>query len=120
MPISLKLRLIFVSILVIGLPLYIQAAYRLFIASNLENFFIGLRTELSYGDEDIGPLKYLISFSFVVYAINLYVYLKEKNKVNKSLFIVSLLITIVYAIFATGRTFFFYDFASVFWHELSA
>ena len=107
MPISLKLRSIFVSILVIGLPLYIQAAYRLFIASNLENFFVGLRTELSYGDEDIGPLKYLISFSFVVYAINLYVYLKEKNKVNKSLFIVSLLITIVYAIFATGRTFFF-------------
>ncbi len=105
--ISLSLRVILVAIIIVGLPLYIQAAYRLFIASNIENFFVGLRTELSYGDEDIGPLKYLVSFSFVVYAINLYVYLKDKNQINKALFIISLLLTITYAVFMTGRTFFF-------------
>lgn len=104
---SLTLRLILLGIIIIGLPFYIQAAYRLFIASDIQNFFVGLRTELSYGDEDIGLTKYLVSFSFVVYAINLYAYLKDKNKINGTIFIASLIITIVYAVFATGRTFFF-------------
>ncbi|MDQ6764288.1 MAG: oligosaccharide repeat unit polymerase [Bacteroidota bacterium] len=105
--ISLKLRYILLGITIIGFPFYIQAAYRVFIASNIEDFFVGLRTELSYGNEDIGPVKYLVSFSFVVYAINLYVYLKEKSKINKILFIVSLLFTVAYAVFMTGRTFLF-------------
>ncbi len=105
--ISLKLRYILLGITIIGFPFYIQAAYRVFIASNIEDFFVGLRTELSYGNEDIGPVKYLVSFSFVVYAINLYVYFKEKSKINKILFIVSLLFTVAYAVFMTGRTFLF-------------
>ena len=107
MTLSITLRFILAGLLLIGLPFYIQAAYRLFIASNIENFFVGLRTQLSYGDEDIGPLKYLVSFSFVIYAINLYAYLKEKNKANKALLIGSLLLTIAYAVFITGRSLFF-------------
>lgn len=105
--INLTFRYILLVLIIIGLPFYIQAAYRLFIASNIENFFVGLRTELTYGDEDIGPLKYLVSFSFVVYAINLYAYLKDKNTINRILLIACLLSTITYAIFSTGRTFFF-------------
>lgn len=105
--ISLHLRLILLAIIIIGLPFYIQAAYRVFIASNIENFFVGLRTELSYGTEDIGITKYFVSLSFVVFAINLIAYFKEKNKVNTYILIGTLVITIVYAIFTTGRTFFF-------------
>lgn len=105
--ISLTLRFILLAIIIIGLPFYIQAAYRVFIASNLDNFFVGLRTELSYGDEDIGPLKYLVSFSFTVFALNLYVFFKEKNKINTILLIVNFLITLTYAIFTTGRGLFF-------------
>lgn len=107
MRVSVTLRFILATLLLIGLPFYIQAAYRLFIASNIENFFVGLRTQLSYGDEDIGPLKYLVSFSFVIYAINLYAYLKEKNKANKILLIGTLLLTTTYAVFMTGRSLFF-------------
>lgn len=106
-PLSLTLRLILLGIIITGLPFYIQAAYRLFLASNIDNFFVGLRTELSYGDEDIGLTKYLVSFSFLVYAVNLYAYLKDKNKINKAISIASVIITIVYAVFATGRTFLF-------------
>ncbi|MEO7834648.1 MAG: hypothetical protein ABIR50_04965, partial [Ginsengibacter sp.] len=75
--INVSLRCLLLAIIVIGLPFYIQAAYRVFLASNIDSFFAGLRTELSYGSEDIGWTKYLVSFSFVVFAINLYSFFKE-------------------------------------------
>jgi oligosaccharide repeat unit polymerase len=90
-----------------GLPFYIQASYKLFIASQIDNFFVGLRTELTYGGKDIGPVKYFMSFSFVAYAFSIYAMLKEPSKTNKVLFFLTLLITLTYAVFATGRTFLF-------------
>lgn len=102
--ISISLRYIILALVVIGLPFYIQAAYRVFLASNLDSFFGGLRNELAYGNEDIGPLKYLTSFSFVVFAMNLYAFFKNRNRINKLLVILSFLITLTYAIFVTGRT----------------
>lgn len=104
--VSLNLRFILLAIIVVGLPFFIIESYKIFIASNIENFFIGLRTELIYGDKDLGPLKYLFPFSFVVYAINLQSFLKEKNAKNKILFIISFLSTGIYAIFTTGRLLF--------------
>lgn len=105
--IDLKLRLLFLGIIVLGLPFYIQAAFRLFVASQIDNFFVGLRTEINYGDEDIGITKYLISFSFVVFAINYYSYLKEKNKLNGYIVAISILFALAYSVFATGRTYYF-------------
>jgi oligosaccharide repeat unit polymerase len=105
-PVTLILRFILLIIVVIGLPFFLEASYKVFIASNVENFFIGLRTELIYGDADIGPLKYLFPFSFVVYAINLQSFLKERNLKNRALFIISFIVTITYAIFTTGRIIF--------------
>jgi oligosaccharide repeat unit polymerase len=104
--ISIILRFILLVIILIGLPFFLEASYKIFISSNVENFFIGLRTELIYGDKDIGPLKYLFPFSFVVFAINLQSFVKEKNLKNKILFITSFLATIVYAVFSTGRLLF--------------
>ena len=105
--ISLLLRLIFLGILIIGLPLYIQASYRVFIASQVDNFFVGLRTELSYGEEDIGITKYLVTFSFVTFAINYYSFLEQKKRTNRIIVIVSFILAVVYSIFATGRTYYF-------------
>ncbi len=104
--ISLNLRYILVGLVVIGLPFFILAAYRVFLASNYDNFLIGLRLELSYGQEEMGPVKYLFSFSLVVYALSLYSLLKEKTPVNKILFIISLIAVIIYTVFSTGRTVF--------------
>lgn len=104
---SLKLRLIFVGIIVVGLPLYIQASIRVFLASQIDDFFQGLRTELVYGDEDMGPTKYLISLSFVIFAINYYALLKERNNLNKFLVFICFVCTMTYSILATGRTYFF-------------
>lgn len=103
---SKSLRLIFLSIIIMGLPLYIQAAIKMFVASQIDDFFVGLRTEISYGDTDFGPTKYLITLSFVVFGINLYSYFKEKNLFNIVLLVLSLLLTLTYAVFATGRTFY--------------
>ncbi len=104
--ISLPLRILFVGIVVGGLPLYIMASYRVFLASQAENFFVGLRTELSFGEEDIGLTKYLISFSFVVFAISYYTSLKEGGILNKVLLVLSLVGTLVYSVFATGRLYY--------------
>lgn len=103
---NLTLRIIFLAVITIGLPFYILASYKLFLASNIDNFFIGLRTQLVYGDEDIGLVKYLVSFSFIVFGINLYAFFKEKNNVNTVLLIITFLITLTYVIFITGRGFF--------------
>ena len=105
--ISLKLRMIFLAILVAGLPFYIQASYRVFLASHIDNFFVGLRTELSYGDEDIGLTKYLVTFSFVIFSLNYYTYLKQKSNLNLLIVIFTLIITLAYSVLATGRTYFF-------------
>lgn len=102
-----RLRLLLLAILILGLPLYIQAAFRLFVASQIDNFFVGLRTEINYGDEDIGPTKYLISFSFVAFGINYYSFLKERGKLNLYMVWMSLLLAVTYAVFATGRTYYF-------------
>ncbi len=84
-----------------------MASYQLFLNSNIDNFFIGLRTELVYGDKDIGPTKYLLTFSYIVFAINLFVFFKRKNNINRVLLISSFLITLTYVVFVTGRGFFF-------------
>ncbi len=101
------LRMLFLGIAVIGLPLYIQASFRVFLASQIDNFFVGLRTELSYGEEDIGPSKYFVSFSFIVFAINYYAFLLDPKKINKIMLIVGFIVAVVYSVFATGRTYFF-------------
>jgi len=109
--ISFTLRLLFLGVLIIGLPFYIQASIRVFLASNLDNFIGGLRSELSYGEEDIGPTKYLISLSFVVFAINFYASLKQNGIKDKILLLLSFLIAVVFAVLATGRSYFFIFFS---------
>lgn len=99
-------RYILVALIIIALPFYIKAAYRLFLASNIDNFFIGLQTELVYGDENIGPLKYVSTLSYVVFALNLFAYYKQRNQINSVLLAVSLLLTIIFAVLSTSRTFF--------------
>lgn len=100
---SLTLRCIILAIIIIGLPFYIQAAYRVFLASNIDSFFIGLRTELAYGIEDIGWTKYLVSFSLVVFAINLYSFFLKRNRTNSIILILNLIVTLTYILLVTGR-----------------
>ncbi len=103
---SLLLKCFLILIGLIGLPFFIQASYKLFIASNLDNFFVGLRSEVSYGDVDLGPLKYLFALSLVAYAFILRSYFQEKNFINALLLVISFLITFTYAVFTTGRLLF--------------
>jgi hypothetical protein len=103
--ISLQLRIAFTAIIILGLPFYIQATYRVFLASQIDDFFAGVRTAITYYEEDIGPTKYLLSFSFVVFGINLYAYLKAKTNINRVLLFICLIFTLTYAVLATGRTF---------------
>lgn len=106
--ISKRVLYILVAIVVIGLPFFLQASYRIFIASNIDNFFVGLRSELLYGDEDIGALKYLFAFSLVVFAFVLQSYLKKKDLRGRILVIISFIATMLYAIFTTGRLLFLF------------
>ncbi|MEO8720407.1 MAG: O-antigen polymerase [Ginsengibacter sp.] len=101
--INRTLQYVLLAIIIIGLPFYIKAAYQVYIASNIDNFFAGLRTELTYGDEDIGITKYLVSFSIVVFAVNQYAFFTDRNNTNRIILIVNLLVTLTYAVFVTGR-----------------
>ncbi|MEI7472273.1 MAG: O-antigen polymerase [Chitinophagaceae bacterium] len=104
--ISMTLRLLLLAIILIGLPFYIQATYRIFIASQIDDFFAGVRTAITYYEEDLGPVKYFLSLSFVVFAVNLICFLRERTMLNRVILLLCLLITLTYSVLATGRTFF--------------
>ncbi|MEP7141834.1 MAG: O-antigen polymerase [Ferruginibacter sp.] len=104
--ISLAARMIYLAIILAGLPLYIKASYDIFIASNAVDFFAGLRSELSFNDADIGILKYLMSIAFVAFAFNLYAFYLNRNKINGIIVIITFAALFTYAVFATGRTYF--------------
>ncbi len=106
--ISSKLRIILLGVCTLGVPFFIQSSFKAFLASQVDDFFVGLRNELSYGDTDIGPTKYLVSLSFIIFATNLVAYFKNKTITNRILIWLSFVVAIVYAIFSTGRTFFLY------------
>lgn len=97
-------RLLFTGIVFFGLPFYIWATYQIFLSSQLDSFFVALRTEISYNEQDIGPVKYLSSISSVCVAFNYYVSQKEKNKINRILLFISIFSNIGYSIFSTART----------------
>ncbi len=105
--IHIATRVVFFLIILIGLPFYIRAAFRIFLESQAEDFFSGLRYELSYGDADIGPLKYLMSLAYVLFAFNLCSYFQKRNLLNTVLLLLTFAILATYAVFATGRTYFF-------------
>lgn len=90
-------------IVLIGLPVYIIKSYQVFLASNIEKFFEGLRTELTYGTETLGPIVYLSSFSYFVLAVQQYIFYRNRTKANRLLFILSFVLALTLAIFTTGR-----------------
>ncbi len=94
------------AIVLVGLPFYIRSAYQIFLRSNAEELLKGIRTELS-DEADFGPTKYLITLSFVTFCLNLFSYFTEKKGLKNVLILVlSLLVSLVYVFFATGRSMF--------------
>ncbi|MES2646935.1 MAG: O-antigen polymerase [Bacteroidota bacterium] len=105
-PFSFKIRLLLVLLCAVALPFFIRTAIQIFIQSQLDNFLLGLRYELSYNDADLGPLKYMITFSIVIYALCQMEALRNPVAKNKILAFASFLIAFVFAVFSSGRTFF--------------
>ncbi len=97
-------RLFFTAIVLVGLPFYLKSIFNIYKGSNLDNIFIGIRSELIYGELDIGPTKYLVSFSIVTFAINYFVFLQTRTMQNRLILLLSFTIAMVYTVFYTGRT----------------
>lgn len=104
--ITLSLRVLLLFIVLAVLPFYVKKAIDIVIASEIENFLVGLRWELNYGDADYGWYKYFILLSIVTYAVCLIESIKMPNLVNRLITIIALLVTLVYVVLFTGRTFF--------------
>ncbi len=102
-PVNASVRIFFSVFLLLALPLYIKKAFDIFVASQLEEFFMGLKYEISYGEANFGPFIYLLQLSYVVFAINLHAWYIDKNKKNLVVLLVTLLCTLSYAVFASGR-----------------
>ncbi|UAY52251.1 O-antigen polymerase [Ferruginibacter albus] len=99
----------------IGLPFFIKACFNLFLLSETENFLEGVRTELCYGDVDIGPTKYFVTLSFITLALNFILYFTSANKVlSRRLLISSIIINLIYIVFTTGRIYYMMLFAVYF------
>ena len=101
--VHIKLRLFLSIFLIVALPFYVKTAFDIFIASQSEELFIGIKYEISYGEVNFGLYAYLVTFSYVVFAFNLHAYYKEKNHFNLAILISSLICGTTYAIFAGGR-----------------
>lgn len=101
--VSKRIPLILVLLVVLLSPIYVFKSYQVFLASNIDNFLIGLRTELTYGDTDLGPIKYLTSFSYFVLAVQQYNYYRRRDLRSKTYFVTSLIFALFIAVLTTGR-----------------
>lgn len=101
--ISLALRFFLLAIILIVLPFYIKASYQMFIASQVESFIVGLRTEVLYGEDEIGSWKYVSTLSYITFGISLIAYYKNRSRLNLLLLFLTFILSIAYAILATGR-----------------
>ena len=91
---------------VVFLPLYIRRAIEISKSTGNDNFFIGLRWGLNYGDQTYGYLKYIAAFSVInaLYRMLVLTNIKQLNYSYKMKAYSSLAITTVYAVLNTGRT----------------
>jgi oligosaccharide repeat unit polymerase len=106
LPVALKLRLILVLITLLVLPFYVKKAIEIVVSSEIENFLVGLRNELSVGDADYGWYKYIITLSIITFSLCLFESIKKPTIVNRIILLISFLITVGYVVLFTGRTFF--------------
>lgn len=90
----------------IFLPMFIYKSWQIYLDSGLGNFFIGLRSELVYGEGDYGILKYLITLA--VFNSTFRFIQKTDSSRKRWLKILSLIIAVIYLIFSTSRTMFFF------------
>lgn len=95
--------LMFVIFLFLCLPIYIKSILSIQSKSANENFLIAIRSEIIYGEMDIGPTKYLVAFSVVVMAIANYLYRILPTRLNRYLFYSISVISLVYNFLYTGR-----------------
>lgn len=105
---NLFLRILVTAVVIIGLPFYIQATYQIFLESNKEEFFTGVRNEIYEGERAMGITKYLTSLSFVTFGVNLFSFYRKKGKIEIILLILSTICVLGYSLFATGRVFFLF------------
>jgi oligosaccharide repeat unit polymerase len=96
------------------LPFYVKQVIQVFVASQIDNFFVGLRTELTYGDVDLGVLKYFINFSIVVFGICLAESSINATRANIIISWFAFVLAFFYALFSTGRTYFLFIFMMFF------
>lgn len=102
-PVNTQLRIFFTIFVFATLPLFLKRAFDIFIASQQEEFLLGVKYELSYGEANFGIVAYLVQLSYVVLGINFHAWYSEKSKKNLVLLICTFLCAMVYAIFSSGR-----------------
>jgi oligosaccharide repeat unit polymerase len=95
---------LFLLIGLIGLPLYIKSILSIQQQSANENFLVAIRSELIYGEMDIGPTKYLVAFSVVSLGLAFFLNSIFPTKKHRILFFIALSIALVYNLLYTGRT----------------
>jgi oligosaccharide repeat unit polymerase len=94
----------FLLIGLIGLPFYIKSILSIQQQSANENFLVAIRSELIYGEMDIGPSKYLVAFSVVSLGLAFFLNSIFPTKKHSILFFIALSIALVYNLLYTGRT----------------
>jgi len=98
---------IFFILPLLFLPLFIHKAMIISSQSGIDNFFIGLRSQLIYGEEDYGTLKYIVPLSLfnVLFRGIILQKITNKKRGDKLKYYISVMSALVYVIFSTGRTF---------------
>lgn len=108
------IRRVYYLITLIG---FLPTIYKIFQQAksiNAGNIFFNLRmanTGIIETDYNIGILKYVITFSFVSYMIELYSYFKSEHK-NKRRLIVTFIINLIFSVATMAKTSFLFLFLS--------
>lgn len=88
------------------LPFFIKKAITIASHSEIDNFFIGLRSQLTSYTEDFGILKYAISIAFFNVWFRTLLTELESGK-NRPRYYISFVVALAYVVFSTGRGYLF-------------
>lgn len=101
---SFRFRAFLTIVVICIFPLFINYIATVIIPGQVENVFKSIRYETAVKDVSFGVFSYFVSFSAFVAILNGYVFWQNKTVANKWLYIISFIISLVFAIATMGRT----------------
>ncbi len=101
---SLYVRLALIGFCVVIFPLFVKYLIEVVLPGEVENVFKSIRYETAVNNVGFGVYSYMVTISCLVGLFSGYVYWQKKTRINRVIYILALVISILYAFATMGRS----------------